>query len=630
MHRRPGTSTGSPPSSLAFASLALPEEQSPDEEPRHPMQYNFTSPPHNSPPNLPLGAASVLSPPQQLQAETRSQFFNPNSPGWDVQSVLSDTRTNTVRPNGASGAASLAASTNAVALVGVLQTAINNTGALSSPLEFGSSLVPEEEDEDPEGEVDFALIKIHALACQSEKDAQRLVTAGLVPVLLGLVSSRFKAAKEAKRKGPELSGRAGKGLEMVLITLGMIAYDSITANIIFRTGTITTLIDIFSAFSASSTIEEEAAQREQIATLALWCLNRICRSAEIANGLIKADLVGVLISKTLRTGFAHSYLIGRYGAWLLGNLMFTDAIAESMDVKYGIVAEVVDYLRRVVGRSTPSSAPNANGPPPAPPSPEDVSAALFPLARLSRTTKLSKALTIGVKTGKNAGTDMGVILLLSSILSTSTDPALLGWASRTVGCLIRPNSAEVARAMLDGGIGAGLSRVPRVLTTEEALGLTSNSNAPAPLASFAFTISRFSCAEWGAGIRKRLVEDGVVDSLLSALRTASDEPCPDVHIELALAVSFLGDVGGRDIRKEVIRAGGIEILKQVAEQAKQRQGEQAERIAKVCGMAITSITGNIWTRNAASAKTAMTHDWTGGCPEYQPPCPFSIDIQEDY
>lgn len=375
------------------------------------------------------------------------------------------------------------------------------------------------------------------------------------------------------------------------------SYDSISANIINRTGTITTLIDIFSSFSSSSAFEDEAAQREQIATLALWCLTRICRSAEIANEMIKADLVAVICSKTLRIGFAHSYLIGRYGAWLLGNLVCTDSIAESMDLKYGIVAEVVEFLRRVVGRSSPS---NTNGGPvPPPPAPEDVSAALYPLARLSRTMKLSKSLTIGGKSTKNGtSTDVGVILLLSSILSTSNDAALLGWASRTVGCLIRPNSAEVARAMLDGGIGTGLSRVPRVLTTEEALGLTPNGDAPAPLASFAFAISRFSCAEWGAGIRKRLVEDGVVDSLLSALRTASDEPCPEVHVELALAVSFLGDVGGREIRKEVIRAGGVDILKQVAEDAKTRGGKQADEVVKVCNMAVTSITGNLWTRNA--------------------------------
>ena len=88
-----------------------------------------------------------------------------------------------------------------------------------------------------------------------------------------------------------------------------------------------------------------------------------------------------------------------------------------------------------------------------------------------------------------------------------------------------------------------------------------------------------------------MVDAGVVDSLLAALRTAADEPFPQVHVELAQAVSFLGDVGGSAIRKEVISAGGIEILKRVGKIG-------SPEVSKACGMAVTSITGNIFTRNA--------------------------------
>src|SRR6202020_2054366 len=122
-----------------------------------------------------------------------------------------------------------------------------------------------------------------------------------------------------------------------------------------------------------------------------------------------------------------------------------------------------------------------------------------------------------------------------------------------------------AKILLDAGSGQALARLPRVLPSE----------AVEPLASFAFAIQRLSCAEWGGGTRKALVEAGVVDSLLSALRTSADLPFPQVHIELALATSFLGDVGGTSIRKEIVRAGGIEILKRVSAAAK-------PEVAKVC------------------------------------------------
>lgn len=58
-------------------------------------------------------------------------------------------------------------------------------------------------------------------------------------------------------------------------------------------------------------------------------------------------------------------------------------------------------------------------------------------------------------------------------------------------------------------------------------------------------------------------------------------------------MSFLGDVGGGDLRKEIVRAGGIDILKRVGAAGN-------PDVAKACKMAVTSITGNLWTRNAGS------------------------------
>jgi hypothetical protein len=52
----------------------------------------------------------------------------------------------------------------------------------------------------------------------------------------------------------------------------------------------------------------------------------------------------------------------------------------------------------------------------------------------------------------------------------------------------------------------------------------------------------------------------------------------------------------------------------------------SSEVSKACNLAITAVTGNLWTRNAASAKTAMAHNWNGGCPDYQPPCPVTISL----
>ena len=146
---------------------------------------------------------------------------------------------------------------------------------------------------------------------------------------------------------------------------------------------------------------------------------------------------------------------------------------------------------------------------------------------------------------------------------------------------MRPNSLDLAKSLLEAGAAAGLARMPRVLPTDEV----------EPLASFAFAVQRFSCAEWGGKTRKALVDAGVVDSLLAAMRTASETSRPQVMVELALAICLLGDVGGSSIRKEIVNAGGIDILEKVGQAS-------SPEVAKVCHMAVTSIVGNLWTRNA--------------------------------
>ncbi|KAF8184154.1 hypothetical protein K438DRAFT_1838429 [Mycena galopus ATCC 62051] len=344
-------------------------------------------------------------------------------------------------------------------------------------------------------------------------------------------------------------------------------YDPIPANTIYRTGTSATLIEIF-----------DAALSDDIAALAVWCLARTCRTVEVANDLLRMNLGRVLVTKGLKGGQRTA----RISAWCLGILVRSDSIAESL-TDIGLADALCEHLRRC------SESINAG--------PEDYSATVYAVARLSRSIKISKALAKG-----------GCVEILSHFLVTAEDPRVLLWTARAIGCLMRPNSSDMAKVLLDAGIARGLARLPSMLSTEEV----------EPLESFAFAIQRFSCAEWGSGTRKALVDAGVVDSLLAALRTAADEPFPQVHIELAYAIALLSDVGGSAIRKQIVNAGGIDILKQIASTAR-------SDVAKACNIAATSIKGNLWSRNTSSAKAAMAHEWSGGCPDYLPECPVPLN-----
>jgi serine/threonine protein kinase len=400
--------------------------------------------------------------------------------------------------------------------------------------------------------IDNYLQRVMFLCSHSYKEAQKLVTAGIIPTVILLLKARAVDAV---------------GLELALMTLGILACDKITANTIYRTNTTLTLVEILKSSGS-----------DNIMALSAWCISRICRNEEVATSLVKQNL-GVLLT---RKGFKGNLVSSRSCAWCLGILPYTDFLAQTL-ASYDIVRASVDHLNRV---TTDFNAKVA-----------DKCAAMYVIARIARTTQLSTSLIRA-----------GCVPLIIHHLSTSMEPQVLQWSARTVGCLMRPNGSDIAKTLIDAGSARALARLPRVLQP----------SVVEPLASFAFAIQRFSCAEWGIRSRRALVEAGVVDSLLAALRTSADIVCPLVHVELALAVSFLGEIGGASIREEIVKAGGIDILKQLA------SASCKSEVPKACDLAITNITGNIWSRNKASAKTAMSHNWKGGSPEYYPPCPLTL------
>lgn len=471
----------------------------------------------------------ILPPPRSYSIKSRGAARSLPDPdrtyaqSVDARSVQSDDRTSTLT------------GTSCVLVIGALQSEVKNG-------------------RHPEI-IDMYLMRVQYLALQSTKFAQKLVTAGIVPMVIDLLKSR---------------AGSGVGLDLALTTLGVLTHDNLTSNTILRTGTVSILIEIFTSSLS-----------EHVSSLALWCLTRLCRSAEAASSLMKTNLPQIL----LQPGLSSSTLVARSAVWCLGNLIWTDSMADAL-AELSAIPAIVNYLSHV------SSAKDSTS--------EDICAGLFAVARISRSIKLAKSLA-----------KIGVVPIVAKLLSTSDDAHIVNWAARAVGCMMRPNSSDIAKILLDAGVADGLARLPSILSSEEV----------EPLGSLAFSVQRFSAAEWSGKTRQRLVDAGVVDALLAALRTAADEPYPHVHVDLALAVSSLADVGGSAVRKEIISAGGVKILKKVG------SGGPPE-VAKTCNLAITSITGNLLTRNAASAKTALAHTWSGGCSEFQPPCPVDLVEQE--
>ncbi|KAF7334694.1 ARM repeat-containing protein [Mycena venus] len=321
----------------------------------------------------------------------------------------------------------------------------------------------------------------------------------------------------------------GIRLETVLLALGILTHDPISTKTISRTNSTATLIETVNA-----------AQTENIVALTVWCLARICRNTEIANTLVKQNLGKLLMTKGLRAGWQTT----RIAAWCLGVLIRSDSIADMLS-DIGVVPSLGLQRRD-----------------------------LYAVVHISRSVKIAKALAKG-----------GCMEMLAHCLDTSEDPGVLLWSARPVGDLMRPNSSDMAKVLLNAGVARELARFPSVLPTEEVQ----------PLGAFAFAIQQFSCAKWGSGTRKALVDASVVDALLAALRTAADGLHPDIHIELANAIALLRDVGGTSIQKEIVNAGGIDILKRIGGLA------VSADVTKACNQAATSITGNVWSQNAGSS-----------------------------
>lgn len=192
--------------------------------------------------------------------------------------------------------------------------------------------------------IDDYLVRIQYRAFNSDRDADRLVTAGVVPVLIQLL---------------KLRGVTGDGLETVMVALGLVVHDPISANTVYRTNTASTLLEIL-----------RSSLNDDVATLAVWCLNRICRSVDIAIGLMKMGLVKVLTTKLM---YNSGSIVARNAAWCIGGLILNDGIAEELGAT-GIAGSLVSYLGQVTTTTNLSN-------------PDDICAALYPIARLSRSIK---------------------------------------------------------------------------------------------------------------------------------------------------------------------------------------------------------------------------------------------------
>ncbi|KAG9016973.1 hypothetical protein FRB93_009503 [Tulasnella sp. JGI-2019a] len=399
--------------------------------------------------------------------------------------------------------------------------------------------------------IDENLLEIRQQISQPGREAHfRFIAAGGVAVLVDLLKIRSVS---------------GKSLEVVVDMLGMLEEDSHTAHTAFQEGAGPILIGIMSK-----------SQNPNAVALAIWALSRMSRDAQIAKELVSNRLGSLLIEK----GLTGSPQPSQVASWCMGNLVYNEMLADAL-VNQGVVQGVSNHLCKTVESRSPETRP------------EDYCAAIYPVARLSRSIKIAKLFHRA-----------GCVKPLLWCLNNSDDPDVLMWSARAVGCLMRPNSGDMAKVLLEGGAAQGLARLPRVIPKD----------CIRPLESFGFAIQRFGCAEWGTGTRKALIEAGILDSLMLALKTASTTAYPQAHVDLALAVSLLGDIGGGEVRERIIRADGVEILKRLAILG-------SPEVTRACNTAVTSLTGNLFTRNAASAKSALVHDWSGGCPDYQPISP---------
>ncbi|KAG7086062.1 hypothetical protein E1B28_003582 [Marasmius oreades] len=486
-----------------------------------------------------------------------------------------------------------------------------------------------------QGRIDEYLIKIYRSATSGGSDTDsvisKFVAAGTIPIIVSLL-------RKTRLETPSYQEEA---FIPILTGLGALAYDPTGSSILHRLNAYPTLMELF------------LSPTESISVLSAWCLTRACmRNKKVSATLCKRGLPKLFLKYGLGKRYKHkrhSGIVARYAAWCLGNLIHCDEICEMYFTSPEVLSRVVEYLRR-----TTTTSSSVLSPPPHPPHPPhradssynangipvgDTCSALFLISRISRSLQISKQLTSStLKVGDGGGGEGrgGCISYISYLLATSRHPEILKWSARAVGCLLRPNSGGIANELLKGGVATGLVRLPRVLSPGELEALD----------SFAFAIQRFSYSERGGGggggsgysggAKRALVDAGIISSMLSALRMTVEQRPHDrggggggggrgyapIQIQLAMAVSSLGDIGsgGKKIRKEILDAGGLAVLKRLACVA----GPGTE-VEKACNTAVKSISGNVVVRNAASAKTSSSHSWVGGCPDYLPPCPVSFD-----
>ncbi|KAG9121021.1 hypothetical protein FRC07_003196, partial [Ceratobasidium sp. 392] len=437
-----------PPSSTANRASWYPPEkrgfhQSPPQQSPEPSgSYGQAGPSRAmpSPPHTANSQQAIPSPAVQSIPEEHSQVIN--APPNAASSVQIST------PPAAAASPPRRALTRAEKRSSVVPVPLN------TELSVAQALMVAVDRGGDQAEIQKLVMQVIDMA-EDEGQAKKLVEAGAVPTLI----TQFK----------NLSPN-GEGINYVILALGLLSHDLLSANSVVRTGTATMLMEI-----------SKAAREEPVRACSAWSLGRLVHSDDIATKFIRDGLPELLIAWI---STSKDKMTLRSCVWTLGTLARTDALAGKL-VEAGAIPALATHLQQTAVAGA---------------DPEDLGVALFGVARLARTIKFSKALAAA-----------GSVEPMVRSLRDTVDAHVLNWSARAIGCHMRPNSADMAKILLRDGAAEGLARLPRNIPAGET----------DALGSFAFAIARFSCAEWGSGTRKTLVQAGVVDALLSALRAAS-------------------------------------------------------------------------------------------------------------
>ncbi|KDQ56524.1 hypothetical protein JAAARDRAFT_294306 [Jaapia argillacea MUCL 33604] len=406
--------------------------------------------------------------------------------------------------------------------------------------------------------IDQCFQNIQTLAFQSEKAAKHLVMAGVVPDIVKLLGQRRELEDVY-------------GLELILVALGALAWDADTATMIHEQEISPTLIQIIMDSCS-----------DNISSLAIWCMNRMCWSSELASKLIEDDFPSLLVQQYAEIGQLKS----RFSAWFLGSLAYTKAQADIL-AEHSIPWSA-HYLLACV------SAPRSQS--------HDTCASLFLVARMARSTSLSQSLV-------QAGCVPGIVYYLS----TSYCPKVLYWSAVAVGCLLhldeQDSDKSISDALLEAGVAQALARLPDVLSANQVEALT----------AFAIAVQRVAWAGSRSDSCKALVDAGVVDPLLAALRTAVRIQNPEVQYELVMAVAILGDFGGWGVRKQLRVGGALDVLDQI-----RPVGHPHLRQAR--NKAMGAVSWIPWKINHDTARNIF-YPWMMSpycCPDYRPSCLRSL------